>query len=153
MKVPAATHKNAPVVKKAVPVVRKEKVGKLAKKTTTTALKRGRPHSKPTTPPPTAATTNPTVTTMPILDGIPIYQQNHNHIAAIAKPPRKTDSRAASVGVVDVVFCVDTTSSMSSYLAETKAVVRTIVTNIRKCCRESQVSVRFGFVCYRDHPP
>ncbi|CAD8091608.1 unnamed protein product [Paramecium sonneborni] len=69
-----------------------------------------------------------------------------------AKLPRRTESKAAA-GIVDVVFCVDTTSSMSMYLNQTKNTVKEIIKNIKNKAQNEDISVKFGFVCYRDHPP
>ncbi|CAD8063564.1 unnamed protein product [Paramecium primaurelia] len=68
------------------------------------------------------------------------------------KLPRRTESKAAA-GIVDVVFCVDTTSSMSQYLTQTKNTVKEIIKNIKNKAQNEDISVKFGFVCYRDHPP
>ncbi|CAK80526.1 unnamed protein product (macronuclear) [Paramecium tetraurelia] len=69
-----------------------------------------------------------------------------------AKLPRRTESKAAA-GIVDVVFCVDTTSSMSQYINQTKNTVKEIIKNIKNKASNEDISVKFGFVCYRDHPP
>ncbi|CAD8154758.1 unnamed protein product [Paramecium octaurelia] len=69
-----------------------------------------------------------------------------------AKLPRRTESKAKA-GIVDVVFCVDTTQSMSQYLYQTKNTVKEIIKNIKVKAQNEDISVKFGFVCYRDHPP
>ena len=57
-------------------------------------------------------------------------------------------------GMIDIVFCCDTTSSMSSYLAKTKETILTIINRIMsKITREENIDLKFGFVAYRDHPP
>jgi len=53
--------------------------------------------------------------------------------------------------MVDVVFVVDTTGSMDEYLAMTVDTVNTLVRRIREKTRENDISVRFGFIAYRDH--
>ena len=55
--------------------------------------------------------------------------------------------------MIDVVFCCDTTGSMTSYLIESKTAVKTIMKKILEKTTLEQISVRFGFVCYRDHEP
>jgi hypothetical protein len=49
---------------------------------------------------------------------------------------------------LDVVFCCDTTGSMSSYINESKQTVQRIMqaSNVIK-------DVKFRFIAYRDHPP
>jgi hypothetical protein len=42
---------------------------------------------------------------------------------------------------------------MGSYIESAKETVRTIVRNIKEKSQSEDISVRFGFVCYRDHPP
>ncbi|CAK94356.1 unnamed protein product (macronuclear) [Paramecium tetraurelia] len=56
-------------------------------------------------------------------------------------------------GMVDCVFVVDTTGSMDPYLERTTEAVEMIVNKIKQQSLEEQVSVKFGLVCYRDHPP
>jgi hypothetical protein len=52
---------------------------------------------------------------------------------------------------VDVVFCVDNTGSMGSYITESKNTISAIVKNFSK--KKITKNFRFGFVGYRDHPP
>ena len=52
---------------------------------------------------------------------------------------------------VDVVFCVDNTGSMSSYIAESKNTMSAIINKFTK--KKLSKNFRFGFVGYRDHPP
>lgn len=51
---------------------------------------------------------------------------------------------------VNVVFVVDTTSSMSEYLASMKKVIEEQVESISRQCAEKKQQVLFGFVGYRD---
>ncbi|CAK91411.1 unnamed protein product (macronuclear) [Paramecium tetraurelia] len=75
--------------------------------------------------------------------------------------PRKTKSNISaasdvnqpSIGMVDCVFVVDTTGSMDVYLERTTDAVQMLVERIKQQSKNEQVSVRFGLVCYRDHPP
>ncbi|CAD8150786.1 unnamed protein product [Paramecium pentaurelia] len=75
--------------------------------------------------------------------------------------PRKTksnisvasDANQPSIGMVDCVFVVDTTGSMDIYLERTTHTVQMLVERINQQSKSEQVSVRFGLVCYRDHPP
>ena len=55
--------------------------------------------------------------------------------------------------MIDVVFCCDTTSSMGSYINKCKESVITIIKNIHAKVNPDNISVKFGFVAYRDHPP
>lgn len=48
---------------------------------------------------------------------------------------------------------MDTTGSMWEYLEQTKETIKTIVKNISEKSKGEDISVRFGVVCYRDHPP
>lgn len=80
-----------------------------------------------------------------------------NNTAPVNLPP-KTSSRIGLpggpvAGMIDVVFCCDTTSSMYSYLAKTKDVVKQLIEKIRNKVVGETIDVKFGFVCYRDHPP
>ena len=56
-----------------------------------------------------------------------------------------------SSSVLDIVFCMDTTGSMDSYITQSK----TTINNIMKLALTgpSVKSIKFGFVAYRDHPP
>lgn len=42
---------------------------------------------------------------------------------------------------------------MDSYLEETKTTVNSIVSKVKELSKGESVSVRFGVVAYRDHPP
>jgi len=48
------------------------------------------------------------------------------------------------------VFCCDCTSSMSSYIESAKQNIRKIS---EKLCSMEAKNMRYGLVCYRDHPP
>jgi hypothetical protein len=50
---------------------------------------------------------------------------------------------------LDVVFCIDVTGSMSSYIERSKKVIANMITNFS----ESEDKPLFGVVAYRDHPP
>ena len=52
---------------------------------------------------------------------------------------------------VDVVFCVDNTGSMSSYITESKNTISAIINDFSK--KKLTKNFKFGFVGYRDHPP
>lgn len=56
----------------------------------------------------------------------------------------KVDSSA-----IDVVFCMDTTGSMSSYIENSKIAVLNLMDKFSVGGR----SLKFGFVSYKDHPP
>lgn len=56
-------------------------------------------------------------------------------------------------GMIDVVFCCDTTASMGSYLLKTKEVIMLLIEKIALKVQNEAIDLKFGFVCYRDHPP
>lgn len=60
-----------------------------------------------------------------------------------------TDDNEA-VEALDLCFAVDCTGSMASYIA---AAQRNIIAIVEGIARTERVGVRFGLVCYRDHPP
>ncbi|KAL4454250.1 hypothetical protein ABPG74_012207 [Tetrahymena malaccensis] len=70
-----------------------------------------------------------------------------------AKPLRTKTGEKLAAGMIDVVFCCDTTSSMSSYINKCKDTVNQIIKNILDKTQGEGISVKFGFVAYRDHPP
>lgn len=51
---------------------------------------------------------------------------------------------------VDLVFIMDCTGSMGSYIAEAKRSIQSIVSKLQQ---EEKCDVRFALVAYRDHPP
>jgi len=56
--------------------------------------------------------------------------------------------------IIDIVFCCDTTGSMGSYIESSKETVKKIVNTAVKLSKPGcKISVGFGFVAYRDHPP
>ncbi|KAL4500400.1 hypothetical protein ABPG72_003351 [Tetrahymena utriculariae] len=69
------------------------------------------------------------------------------------KPLRTKTGEKLAAGMIDVVFCCDTTSSMSSYINKCKDTVNQIIKNILDKTQGEGISVKFGFVAYRDHPP
>eukprot|EP00735_Rhodelphis_limneticus_P000457 TRINITY_DN1075_c0_g1::TRINITY_DN1075_c0_g1_i1::g.29978::m.29978 TRINITY_DN1075_c0_g1::TRINITY_DN1075_c0_g1_i1::g.29978 ORF type:complete len:429 (-),score=91.10,sp/Q6B9X6/VWKA_DICDI/35.86/5e-17,VWA_2/PF13519.1/2.4e-13,VWA/PF00092.23/2e-08,Med25_VWA/PF11265.3/0.0072,OmpA/PF00691.15/0.048 TRINITY_DN1075_c0_g1_i1:337-1521(-) len=52
--------------------------------------------------------------------------------------------------MLDLVFISDCTGSMGSYIASAQGNIRSIATKI---VQSEKCDVRFGLVCYRDHPP
>lgn len=58
-------------------------------------------------------------------------------------------SSDASADFLDVVFCIDTTSSMSSYIERSKKVI----INMINFFSQNEEKPLFGVVAYRDHPP
>lgn len=58
-----------------------------------------------------------------------------------------------TAGIIDACFVVDTTGSMDAYLEKTKDTVLLLVKNIREKTKKNDISVKFAFVAYRDHPP
>lgn len=87
----------------------------------------------------------------------------NNSIPAISNIPPPIQANSTEIitepegpisGMIDIVFCCDTTSSMSSYLRKTKDTIRALITKIKaKATKDKNVSIKFGFVSYRDHPP
>ena len=72
--------------------------------------------------------------------------------------PKKTNSRIGLpggpvAGMIDIVFCCDTTGSMSSYLKKTKDVIKQIIEKVKHKVNDETIDLKFGFVAYRDHPP
>ena len=57
----------------------------------------------------------------------------------------------ATLKNVDIVFCVDTTGSMGSYITQSKNTIREIINKFK--LKKLDKDIRFGFVGYRDHPP
>ncbi|EAR97344.1 hypothetical protein TTHERM_00338250 (macronuclear) [Tetrahymena thermophila SB210] len=53
--------------------------------------------------------------------------------------------------LVDIVFCCDTTSSMGEYLQATIDYIAAIYKKTKPF--EQIIDIKYGFVCYRDHPP
>ncbi|KAL4473139.1 hypothetical protein ABPG72_007369 [Tetrahymena utriculariae] len=77
-------------------------------------------------------------------------------VANKKKPNKQVSNLISSglaAGMIDVVFCIDTTGSMNEYLEKTKDTVNKIVEQVKEKSKGESVSVRFGIVAYRDHPP
>mmetsp|Transcript_36700 Transcript_36700/g.46802 ORF Transcript_36700/g.46802 Transcript_36700/m.46802 type:complete len:463 (+) Transcript_36700:68-1456(+) len=51
---------------------------------------------------------------------------------------------------LDLIFCVDCTSSMSSYIQAAQQNIKSIV---QKLAQEESLDIMFGLISYRDHPP
>ncbi|CDW83961.1 UNKNOWN [Stylonychia lemnae] len=67
------------------------------------------------------------------------------HVFNCDHPMSKSD-------VIDVIFCMDATGSMSSYIEESKKVARKIINDIQKMSSEEiKRSIKFGFIAYTDH--
>ena len=71
----------------------------------------------------------------------PAPETNPVSTAAITKSPAKA--------VVDAVFMMDCTGSMSSFIAKAKQTIKKMITDIKEHYNESSIFV--GFVAYRDH--
>lgn len=54
-----------------------------------------------------------------------------------------------SADFLDVIFCIDTTGSMGSYIERSK----TVINNMIKLFSKNKEKPLFGVVAYRDHPP
>ena len=64
------------------------------------------------------------------------------------------DHKVSSSNIIDIVFCCDTTGSMSSYIERSKTTVKKIISDILSLGKEGgERTVKFAFVAYRDHPP
>eukprot|EP00026_Physarum_polycephalum_P000525 Phypoly_transcript_00526.p1 GENE.Phypoly_transcript_00526~~Phypoly_transcript_00526.p1 ORF type:complete len:1493 (+),score=259.06 Phypoly_transcript_00526:63-4541(+) len=59
-------------------------------------------------------------------------------------------SSAGDEPLLDLVFCVDCTASMGSYIKQAQAKINHIITKI---IASEQADVRFALVMYRDYPP
>jgi len=84
----------------------------------------------------------------------PIISQS----AALMNLPAKSNSRIGLpggpiAGMIDLVFCCDTTSSMSPYIVKTKSTIQQLIEKIKDKVKFETIDLKFGFVCYRDHPP
>lgn len=60
--------------------------------------------------------------------------------------------------MLDLVFCIDCTSSMGAYINRAKETVREISNKVIQNAEESldssfDKSIRLGLVAFRDHPP
>ncbi|KAI9006481.1 hypothetical protein DFJ74DRAFT_690981 [Hyaloraphidium curvatum] len=74
-------------------------------------------------------------------------------MAAEVPPSESAAPARASFEVgsqLDLVFCMDSTGSMGSYIAAARASVQAVVSAI---VRSEKADVRFALVAYRDHPP
>lgn len=58
-----------------------------------------------------------------------------------------------SSSILDIVFCMDTTGSMGSYIIHSKETINKIMKLAIAGPSLSKRSIQFGFVAYRDHPP
>lgn len=59
-------------------------------------------------------------------------------------------SKLADASVLDLVFGIDATGSMGSYIHSAQQSVRTMIQTIVEA---EKADVRFALVSYRDHPP
>eukprot|EP00743_Colponemidia_sp_Colp-15_P000535 GILK01000602.1.p1 GENE.GILK01000602.1~~GILK01000602.1.p1 ORF type:complete len:437 (+),score=52.86 GILK01000602.1:88-1398(+) len=65
--------------------------------------------------------------------------------------PATNETSTKELGAsLDLVFCVDCTGSMGSYIASAQENIRSIV---EKLIAFEKCDVQFALVCYRDHPP
>ena len=60
---------------------------------------------------------------------------------------------AQSIKYLDVVFCLDITGSMGTYLNQATNTIKTIMNEFTVRSDIRHIETRFGFVGYRDHPP
>lgn len=72
----------------------------------------------------------------------------HDDAQKDEKEEKKKEEKA-EIDTLDLVFAVDCTGSMGSYIMAAQENIRNIIDGV---VREEQVNVRFGLVCYRDHP-
>lgn len=98
---------------------------------------------------PTPATPNTAVTASPT-PAPPAVAAPATPEAALVAEPQPTQTDTSGPKEIDIVFCVDCTGSMGSYISAAQQ-------NVVKICEELVVSekadLRFALVCYRDHPP
>jgi Mg-chelatase subunit ChlD len=109
-------------------------------------------------PPPPPATPPPPVTTSRHVPAAPMQQANVQG----QRPPSRPETepyppeviawaRGRGVGDLDLVFLVDETGSMGSYIAQVKARLLELVDTLRSSPLAR--SLRLGLVTFRDHPP
>eukprot|EP01063_Lacrimia_lanifica_P022013 TRINITY_DN29723_c0_g1_i1.p1 TRINITY_DN29723_c0_g1~~TRINITY_DN29723_c0_g1_i1.p1 ORF type:complete len:409 (+),score=112.65 TRINITY_DN29723_c0_g1_i1:52-1278(+) len=64
--------------------------------------------------------------------------------------PRAADVAPGTGQMIDLVFAMDCTASMSSYIAEGVKSISQIVDKVKAA---ENTDIRFGYCAYRDHPP
>lgn len=65
-------------------------------------------------------------------------------------PGAKQKAKQDKMEALDLMFLMDATGSMAPYIQAARQSIRAIVDGIKE---KEGVDVRFGLVCYRDHPP
>ena len=98
--------------------------------------------NKSTTKTSTEASTDPTVSTSknPAAEPKKAFGPDGNKVEF---------SSESAADFLDVVFCIDTTGSMSSYIERSKKVI----INMINYFSQNEEKPLFGIVAYRDHPP
>ena len=71
----------------------------------------------------------------------------------LLKKMSKVSEGPQSIKFLDVVFCLDITGSMGSYLAKATSTIKQIMDEFELRSELRRIKTRFGFVGYRDHPP
>lgn len=71
-------------------------------------------------------------------------------IPSSAAFPRAADADDSGKQMIDLLFAMDCTASMGSYIEEGKRSIAGIVDEVKKA---ENTDIRFGYCAYRDHPP
>lgn len=75
--------------------------------------------------------------------------QSSNEQRSDKKEPAQ--EKSSHLMELDIVFCCDTTSGMGEYLSSTIDQIAAIYKKTKPF--SDVIDVKYGFVCYRDHPP
>jgi len=74
---------------------------------------------------------------------------------ALARPgstaPARPHAAPIAQGMLDCVFCIDTTGSMADDIQAVKDASREMIDELAKHCAEANVSLQLGLVTYQDH--
>ena len=98
------------------------------------------------TPEGAAAAAASMLETPPVVIGTPMETE-----AMTSNATAESEANAAAdVKQLDLVFTMDCTGSMGSYIAAAKQNIESIVD---KLAAQEKIDLRFGLVAYRDHPP
>lgn len=82
-----------------------------------------------------------------------VYSQSKRNTGTVLKAKDTKARPLPAFGVIEVCFCIDATGSMSSYLAQTKSTVVSLISKIEEKVHSEGIELRFAVVTYRDHPP
>ena len=77
----------------------------------------------------------------------------HHLKKTIFKTKSKDHLPVPAFRFIDICFCLDTTGSMTGELKQAQSTINSIISNIEKKVQTEGLTLRFGVVAYRDHPP